>query len=45
MVALGGVGLWAGVNGIGKSMVDLTADEIVISAKVRTTPDRDRETC
>ncbi|KAK5993996.1 hypothetical protein PT974_07435 [Cladobotryum mycophilum] len=33
-IALGGVGLWAALNGLGKSLVDLTKEEIAISAKL-----------
>lgn len=35
MVALAGVGIWASVNGIGKSVAELTQEEIAVNAKVR----------
>ncbi|KAI1436362.1 hypothetical protein GGR50DRAFT_651944 [Xylaria sp. CBS 124048] len=34
MVALGGVGLWACVNGIGKPSSELTPDELAVNAKL-----------
>ncbi|KAI1080905.1 hypothetical protein F5B20DRAFT_537833 [Whalleya microplaca] len=34
-IALGGVGLWAAVNGLGKSGAELSPEELAANAKVR----------
>ncbi|KAI1662061.1 integral membrane protein [Daldinia decipiens] len=38
-IALGGVGLWAAVNGLGKSGAELSPEEVVINAKLILTSD------